>query len=217
MSELLKIFDKYKTDKGSEKHFYHHVYEPHFEPLRNEPINILEIGVFRGASTAAFHEYFPNAQIYGVDIFVRMDPSEIQVLKEDRVHWLKTDSLDPSCTSAIQEKWPGLEFDIIIDDGAHWPEANRLTFKHTFPLLKTGGKYFVEDVWPFDIMDFHDWNHPWVTSNPDRYNKPDYLKFLAEISPYQHQLYDVRMKYDWTPRKDSREYIPDSTIMMIEK
>jgi tRNA G46 methylase TrmB len=69
MSELLKIFDKHDCDKGSRKHFYNEVYEPHFEKVRNDPINILEIGVFLGESTAAFHEYFPNANIYGIDIF----------------------------------------------------------------------------------------------------------------------------------------------------
>ncbi len=68
MSDLLKIFDKHETDKGSVKHFYNEVYEPHFETVRYRHINILEIGVFKGASTAALHEYFPNATIYGLDI-----------------------------------------------------------------------------------------------------------------------------------------------------
>lgn len=217
MSELLKIFDKFDTDKGSRKHFYHHVYEPHFEAVRHDAINILEIGVFKGESTAALHEYFPNAQIYGLDIFVRVPAEDIEVLKEDRVHWLKADSLDASCTDLIKEKWPGVEFDIIIDDGAHWPEANRLTFKHTFPFLKEGGKYFVEDVWPFDIMDFSDYNHPWIIARPDIYNRQDYMMFLAEFSSYKHELYDVRMKSDWAKNNDHREYIPDSTIMLIEK
>ena len=104
-----------------------------------------------------------------------------------------------------------------MDDGAHWPEANRLTFKHLSPFLKEGGKYFVEDVWPFDIMDFSDYSHPWIVGAPDKLNPTDYNRFLAEISPYEHQLYDVRMKKDWTPSKYSREYIPDSTIMLIKK
>jgi cephalosporin hydroxylase len=217
MSELLTIFDEHKTDKGSKKHFYHHVYEQHFEPIRNEKINILEIGVFKGASTAAFHEYFPNATIYGIDVFSRVPVEEIEILKEERVKWLKGDSLDPSIIKLVEETWPGVQFDLIIDDGAHWPEANRLTFKHLIQFLKEGGKYFVEDVWPFNIMDFSDYNHPWVISAADKLNPTAYNKFLAEISPYKHQLYDVRMKTDWTPSKTSREYIPDSTIMLIKK
>ena len=43
MSDLLKIFDKHNTDKGSAKHFYNEVYGPHFEQVRYDAINILEI------------------------------------------------------------------------------------------------------------------------------------------------------------------------------
>lgn len=107
MSELLKIFDKHDCDKGSRKHFYNEVYEPHFEKVRNDPINILEIGVFLGESTAAFHEYFPNANIYGIDIFVRTSPEDLEILKEERVHFIKGDSMDPMIKTQIEEEWPG--------------------------------------------------------------------------------------------------------------
>ena len=180
MSDLLKLFDKHNTDKGSRKHFYQEVYEPHFEKIKNKDINILEIGVWKGESTAALHEYFPNAIVYGIDIFVRTNPEEISILNEDRVKWIKGDTMDPLIKDQCREAWPNVRFDIIIDDGAHWPEANRLTFKHLAPLLKKKGKYFVEDVWPFDIMDFQDMNHPWVKKKPDRYNMPDYMKYSLD-------------------------------------
>ena len=218
MSDLLKLFDKHNTDKGSRKHFYQEVYEPHFEKIRNKDINILEIGVWKGESTAALHEYFPNATVYGIDIFVRTNPEEISILKEDRVKWIKGDTMDPLIKDQCREAWPNVRFDIIIDDGAHWPEANRLTFKHLAPLLKKKGKYFVEDVWPFDIMDFQDMNHPWVKQKPDRYNMPDYMKFKNEIDfGYKSQLYDVRQKRQVRKGETGKpEWIPDSTIMMIE-
>lgn len=212
MSDLLKIFDKHNTDKGSKKHFYHTVYEPHFEELRNRKINILEIGVFKGESTAALHEYFPKAEIYGLDIFVRAQPEDLDILSKDRVKWLKGDSTKPNISEAISNAWPKTKFDIIIDDGAHWPEANRLTFKHLWPLLKKGGKYFVEDVWPFDIMGFEDINHPWLLKDPVKYNKAAYSLFLNEINAAagDYKLYDVR-------QKSGKAYIPDSTIIMVEK
>jgi len=218
MSDLLKLFDKHNTDKGSRKHFYQEVYEPHFEKIRNKNINILEIGVWKGESTAALYEYFPNATVYGIDIFVRTNPEEISILKEDRVKWIKGDTMNPLIKDQCREAWPNVRFDIIIDDGAHWPEANRLTFKHLAPLLKKKGKYFVEDVWPFDIMDFQDLNHPWVKKKPDRYNLPHYMMFKNEIDfGYKSHLYDVRQKRQVRKGETGKpEWIPDSTIMMIE-
>ena len=222
MSELLKLFDKHGCDKGSRKHFYNEVYEPHFEKVRNDPINILEIGVFLGESTAAFHEYFPNANIYGIDIFVRTSPEDLEILKEERVHFIKGDSMDPMIKTQIEEEWPGVKFDIIIDDGAHWPEANRLTFKHTAPFLKEKGKYFVEDVWPIDEMGIEDINHYWIKKNPDRYSQTSYKKFLNEFSfGYISEWYDVRQKTKLSSlvkrgKGNKPEWISDSTIMLIE-
>jgi len=219
MSDLLKLFDKHNTDKGSRKHFYQEVYEPHFEKIRNrKDLRILEIGIWKGESTAALHEYFPNATIYGIDIFVRTNPEDLPILKADRVKWIKGDTMDPLIKTQCQKAWPNMKFDIIIDDGAHWPEANRLTFKHLAPLLKKEGKYFIEDIWPFDIMDFQDMNNPWVKKHPDRYNKADYAKFLNEIKfGYKSQLYDVRQKRQVRKGVTGKpEWVPDSTIMMIE-
>lgn len=217
MSDLLKHFDDGDTDKGSRKHFYNEVYEPHFEPLRNEEINILEIGIFRGESLRAFHSYFPKANLYGIDIFTRVNPDDLGVLKRDRVHWLKGDSLSPTIVDLVNEKWPGVKFDIIIDDGAHWPEANRLTFKHMFQFLKDDGKYFVEDVWPFHVMKSKDLAHQWILREPDKYNKLAFQSFLNEIEEYKTTFYDVRQKKDFCRVTGTIEYIPDSTIYMIQK
>ena len=38
MSDLKAYFDTYGADKGH-KHFYHEIYEPLFEPNRNNKIN----------------------------------------------------------------------------------------------------------------------------------------------------------------------------------
>ena len=218
MSDLLKLFDKHDTDKGSSKHFYQEVYEPHFEKLRDKRINILEIGIWKGESTAALHEYFPNATIYGIDIFVRTNPEDLAILKEDRVKWIKGDTLDPMVKEQCKKAWPSIKFDFIIDDGAHWPEANQLTFKHLNHLLKKEGKYFVEDVWPFDIMDFQDMNHPWFRKNPEKYNLAAYSKFINEIDyGFSSKLYDVRQKRQVAKGQTGKpKWVPDSTIMMVE-
>ena len=65
-SELLELFRKHRCDKG-DLHKYHKTYEPEFKRLKNDEINILEIGVLFGNSLYSWLDYFPNANLYAVD------------------------------------------------------------------------------------------------------------------------------------------------------
>ncbi len=47
-----------------------------------------------------------------------------------------------------QEHDPGLEFDVIIDDGSHWEDHQYQTLANFFPYVKSGGFYVIEDVNP---------------------------------------------------------------------
>lgn len=194
MSELAELFNKYKCDKGDLKHKYYKDYEPYFEPVRNDPINILEIGTFKAASTSAFHEYFPNANIYTIDIFQRTNPEHLEVLAEERVHWMKADSMDAGLPARIRKTWGAdIEFDFIIDDGAHYPEANRLTFSNCYPFLKQRGKYFIEDVWPLDTMSSGDISgNSWLQKHSDRYNVLKHYEFLDVINKNPTSFHDRR-------------------------
>jgi len=191
MSELRKSFDKAKSDKGS-KHSYEKAYEENFEPLRNEPINILEIGIFRGESLAAWVDYFPNAQVYGLDTFQRIAPEDIDILNHERVHWLKGDSQTLNTKLKIKQKWPDVQFDIIIDDGLHTPAANGATFENLVEFLKDDGQYFVEDVWPLDIMTQKEWQNPWVVKRPKKYTLLNWERYASAIDGYKQKRYDLR-------------------------
>jgi len=177
---LKPLFDKYKCDKSA-KHTYHTVYDQLFAPLKDQPVKFLEIGVFHGASTAAFHEYFQNGTIYGLDIFVRTNPSDLAILSEDRVKWIKGDSMSPTVAAQIHEWWDDVKFDIILDDGMHTPLANMLTFQNLLPFLKEGGMYIIEDVWPLELMTTTELQHPWLVKNKDRYGDLDNMKFLDAL------------------------------------
>ena len=193
MSELKKLFDKYKCDKGTGKHHYYKDYEPYFENKRNEPLNILEIGTFKGASTRAFHEYFPNATIYTIDIFVRKQPEELHdILSEERVKWLKGDSMNSSLGMKMKKYWGDVKFDFIIDDGAHYPEANRLTFQNCHPFLKEGGVYFVEDFIPLHLMSLEELKHDWVVRHAKRYTMLEHNKFMTELDQHNYKFHDRR-------------------------
>jgi hypothetical protein len=135
---LRQIFDKHGCDKGK-RHGYEKVYEPALSQIRDTPITLLEIGVFKGASLAAWAEYLPYATLIGLDTFQRVQPGKIP--EHPRVTLVQADS-----TEGVPDVLKGFRFDIIIDDGCHEPSAQLKTWGHFSPLLKGGGRYFIEDV-----------------------------------------------------------------------
>ena len=195
--DLKTLFDDYNCDKSS-KHSYHEYYEKEFAHLKDEPINFLEIGTYLGASTQAFHEYFTKATIYTMDIFKRTRPEHLPILKENRVKWLKGDSTNAGLPLRIAQQWGDVEFDIVIDDGAHYPEANEYTFKNIFPMTK--GAYYIEDVFPLDKMQ----PNKWTASKPEEYDIMKYYRFLDTIG--KHTV--------WDNRKNKH---PDSYIIKVTK
>ena len=203
---LEDLFNKHDSDK-SRKHNYHTVYEPDFEKFRLQEINFLEVGVFKGESVAAWLDFFPNATIYGLDIFVRVKAEQIDILKHPRCKWLKVDSTGFDCGGVIQREWPGVKFDVIIDDGLHTPKANSQTFTNLFPLLKDDGAYYVEDVFPLDIMTSQEYSIDWIRKRPMDYNPMTMDTFNRAISGNNITHYDLR--------KQTGK--PDSYIIKIEK
>ena len=117
--------------------------------------------------------------------------------------WHKCDSTSPIAPSTIV---PGLKFDIIIDDGLHTHEAQRKTFENFIPLLKDDGVYFIEDVWPFNLMNYIEKKHPWLQKHPQDWNDEEYDKLRDALSPYNVLYHDIRKGYD-----------PDTFIIEIRK
>ena len=144
----------YGSDKGGKNN--HHNYADYYSEIffhkRNEIKNFLEIGLGTNdvklpsnmgkdgiplASLKAWRDYFFNAQIYGGDI-----DKEI-LFEEDRIKTFYVDQLD---SSSIKRMWETIEvedFDIIIDDGLHEPEANYNFFVNSFHKLKKNGVFCI--------------------------------------------------------------------------
>lgn len=91
-----------------------------------------------------------------------------------------------------KKEWPRIRFDIIIDDGLHTPDANAKTLHNLFPLLKKNGSFYVEDVWPLDIMTTKEMEHWWIQKYPERYNILEMNKFTAEIEGKDIKRFDLR-------------------------
>ena len=139
MPSLRDCFDRHGCDRG-DRHGYERVYEPLFAMIRNQPLRILEIGIFKGAGIWAWLDYFPKATVFGIDTFQRVAPEQVEVLKHERVEWQQLNSTRHGLFSGT--------FDIIIDDGCHRADAQLATWRNFYPALKPGGMYFIEDVWP---------------------------------------------------------------------
>lgn len=191
-SQLNQAFTKYGSDKAT-KHHYHLIYEAEFNSIRKQPLAILEVGIFKGESTAAWVEYFPNAKIYGLDVFTRVPINQIAILNHPRVSAVRGDSTDVTVIEQIHKKWPGIKFDIIIDDGLHAPRANADTFGNLINLLKDDGAYFIEDVWPLDEMNSEDMKNPWVINHSNELNIFEMNYFLNKVKDYKMERFDLRM------------------------
>lgn len=147
--KLIDLARKYGTDKTVYAPFYDILLQPH----RVEIKRVLEIGIgtvqtmqhvenyVPGASLRMWRDYFPNAQIIGIDI----DSEAVEQARGERIETLITDG-----ANAIQlenlAKSVG-EFDLIVDDGSHNPRHQAIAAKALSPYLSANGFYIIEDCW----------------------------------------------------------------------
>ena len=129
--DLKFLFEYFNSDKGEkyinqyqksikfEKkkisgHNYYSYYESYFLKRKNDILDILEIGTFKGNATAAFYFYFKNANIISVDIF----PDLIRYYSQR----VKNFFLDNSHKKQIEEKIlsKNFTFDLIVEDAGHY-------------------------------------------------------------------------------------------------
>lgn len=149
MTRLTKLANEIGIDKGTtygEAHGFTEFYSPYFEKIkeRGEKINILEVGVQYGGSLRLYNEFFgqENCEIYGLDI----DPSQNHYETENvHVYFTNQNSLDYLKKTA-KDNFPGVKFDIIIDDGGHEYLQQFNTLLAYYPLLKEDGIFIIEDL-----------------------------------------------------------------------
>lgn len=111
---------------------------------------VLELGVFQGGMAFLLPSLDPKLQYVGVEWFSEL-PNVVAALQrrpdiDDRVHLLLGFSQDdPRLLHLVEERFPGQELDLIIDDASHRYGYTRRSFEHFFPLLRTAGHYIIED------------------------------------------------------------------------
>ncbi len=153
MKTLDQIMIACESDKASvftrtyaKPHNYCVHLERFFEPLRYNPIKLLEIGVGSGESIRAWLEYFSQAQVFGVDLVHDTNPWNSPKEKpHERYTFVHGDQSNAVFWKSFV-KMHGGDWDIIIDDGSHDSNHIKTTFWSLWQHLKSGGIYEVEDL-----------------------------------------------------------------------
>ncbi len=160
MNILTKLANRYGSDKGSvgptdvwRGHNYTEKYFDLFEPMRDESIHLLEIGIglkgdrfdanivsqrnMGGASLKMWRDFFPLGEINGIDINGEVDLG-------DRIRTFEADQGDRERLLQVLSEVGYL--DIIIDDGSHDPEDQQTALTTLWKGLVPGGYYIIEDL-----------------------------------------------------------------------
>jgi cephalosporin hydroxylase len=129
------------TDKDT-VHSYGDTYDTLCAPMKDSITDILEIGFCSGASAEAFADYFENARVVALDITDR----HLRFGKEHpRITFAAIDAT--SWKAVAQVRAMGVDaFDLIVDDGSHFPNHQFMAFDFFMPMLRPGGMYIIEDV-----------------------------------------------------------------------
>lgn len=154
--DLAQIINKYGSDKDING--YTPLYHTLFNKIRNQPIDLLEIGIGTmipnvsssmvgyglgdykpGASLRAWRDYFKRGNIVGFDI-----QPDTQ-FSEERIRTFICNSTDNTSVNNIMPEL-NTKFDIIIDDGSHYFQHQLDTLNNMFPYLKDNGIYVIEDI-----------------------------------------------------------------------
>jgi len=141
------------NDTGTDKttsHSYGELYTMLFAPLRESARNILEIGVYSGASVLAMADFFQGAHVVGVDITLKRITFG---LDHPRITYLLGNATQPTtatraaaAASAAASAAP-VTFDLILDDGSHKIHDQVVSLKiFASHLNADGGKYVIEDI-----------------------------------------------------------------------
>jgi hypothetical protein len=128
----------YSTDKGREHDYINAYYTHLFSPLKEEPISILEIGIYRGHSTRLWRKYFTNAEV--VTIENNNEKGGQPIVEGTIQHWV--DGYIQSTLDLFEDGY----FDFIIDDGPHTLESQIYSAKNWIKKIKSGGRLIIEDI-----------------------------------------------------------------------
>jgi hypothetical protein len=138
---LEAYFESISTGPGVWKwRHYFDAYHRHFARFVGREVHMVEVGIYSGGSLPMWRHYFgPLCHVYGTDIeptcAAHAGPQTKVFIGDqaDRSFWAKFRVAVP-------------RVDILLDDGGHTPEQQRITLEEMLPHIAPGGVYVCEDI-----------------------------------------------------------------------
>ena len=186
-SGLLNPYSKSKNKKLFKGHNFSKFYEKKFHNLKKKKLNILEIGVWEGASTASFYHYFKKANFFSLDRNFKFK------YLSKRINFFYCDTTkykDLIKFKNFLAKKDITSFDIVIDDGSHILSDILKNLTFFFKFLKSGGIYIIED-----------------------YKHPNYFPFLKDVK--NHLFVDKVLFYLKKKKIFKSRVLPKKEIIFL--
>ncbi len=133
---------------------------------------VFDMGIFKGGSVVLYDQIFQPEKIVAIDYNKKqVDALTGYIYRRNKIDKIKPfygiNQADRSAMERIlASEFPERDIDLIVDDASHFYKETKEAFNITFPYLRAGGQYIIED-WA--------WAHwpgkPWQT-NPWHFWKP---------------------------------------------
>src|SRR6266496_171355 len=138
---ILSYFNAHREGPGIWKWLhYFDIYHRYFSRFVGREVHVLEVGIYSGGSLPMWREYFgEDCHLYGVDYH-----EACMAYKDEGIEVFIGDQADRSFWSRVKDAVPTI--DILIDDGGHLPEQQRITLEEMLPHIAPGGVYLCEDI-----------------------------------------------------------------------
>jgi len=178
---LEDLADNNRTDKNT-THSYLPLYQKLLVKKKETAKNVLEVGIQNGGSIKLWHDFFINANVYGLDI-EHIDSKNINVT--DIVNNEKI-ILHTSCDAYNKEFFynnflnKNIKFDFILDDGPHTLQTMVEFIYYYSQLMTDDGILIIEDVQSWD------WISILISEVPE--NLKEFIKV--------YDLRDIKGRYD---------------------
>lgn len=156
-------------------HDYLRHYDFIFSSFRGKEFSLIEFGCYRGDSLRMWEQYFPKANIYGVDLDEGAKQHE-----KGRIHIIIGDATSQDTYDKLHEV-AGNAF-IILDDASHAWSDQRRSFELFWDMLEPEGFYVIEDLECGSLGAY-----------------PDYPPKVLDAQPLNEYIHDRSKILRWAP------------------
>lgn len=173
-TELCQIMNSSGSDKGSGHHNYTKFYDFIFKNIKNEVRYVFELGLGTNnlqipsnmsglgtpcGSLRGWEKYFKSAKVFGADI-----DREI-LFQEENINTFYCDQTNVSSVKELCNNF-NFKFDVVIEDGLHTFDANKVFLENFIDMVKDGGIFIIEDI---DIRYFDQFKE-YILLNKNKYH-----------------------------------------------